>query len=220
MQSPLHILFLDDHNGVRDSIARLLSERNKHFVFHHAETREAAQEVLFKTPEISLALVDLNLNGADGLEAVSAFRKTRETLLVIVFTMYADPLHVEAALGAGVQGYVTKSASIEELESAILAVTAGGTYYDRTAAKIMQSLLAPPHEQNDTRPYMNYHSLTKKEQEVFALLAQKKDTKEIAQLLRKSEKTVINQRSLIYQKLDIRDRLDLIEYAKTLGVIV
>ena len=134
--------------------------------------------------------------------------------------MYADPLHVEAALGAGVQGYVTKSASIEELESAILAVTTGGTYYDRTAAKIMQSLLAPPHEQNDTRPYMNYRSLTKKEQEVFALLAQKKDTKEIAQLLRKSEKTVINQRSLIYQKLDIRDRLDLIEYAKTLGVIV
>ena len=65
----------------------------------------------------------------------------------------------------------------------------------------------------------NYEQLTKKEQEVFKLLAMNKNSREISEILGKSEKTIINQRSNIYGKLNLHDRLDLIEAAKILGVI-
>ena len=134
--------------------------------------------------------------------------------------MYADPLHIESALRAGVQGYITKNAEIEELESAILAVAAGGNCFNKAAQKIIQSLLSPTTvKDNEDFSYMNYKSLTKAEQEVFSLLAQRKEVREIAKILRKKEKTVQNQKSIIYQKLNVRDRLELIEFAKYVGVL-
>ena len=77
-----------------------------------------------------------------------------------------------------------------------------------------------PEDENAVAAFANYKSLSRSEKEVFELLAQKKDVAEIAELLGKKEKTVANLRSLVYQKLDIHDRLDLIEFAKQLGVIV
>ena len=68
--------------------------------------------------------------------------------------------------------------------------------------------------------FENYKTFTPKEQEVFLLLAQEKNTDEIADLLGKSEKTVINQKSIIYQKLGIKDRLELLRAARKLGVIL
>ena len=220
MQSELKILFLDDHAGLRDGIGYLLSQKNGRLSFFYAESREKGEKILSEHEEISLAIIDLNLNGGgDGLCALKAFRKIRADLAAIVFTMYADPLHIESALRAGVQGYITKDAEIEELESAILAVAAGGNCFNKAAQKIIQSLLSPESAKTEDFSYMNYKSLTKAEQEVFALLAQKKEVGEIARILRKKEKTVQNQKSLICQKLNVRDRLELIEFAKHIGVL-
>ena len=83
----------------------------------------------------------------------------------------------------------------------------------------MQQMISPDSVLNEKFSYMDYKSLTKSEQEVFALLAQKKETCEIAKILNKKEKTVINQRSIIYQKLNVHDRLELIEFAKNIGVL-
>jgi len=222
LQSELKILFLDDHAGLRDSIGYLLSQKNGRLSFFYAESREKGEKILSEHEEISLAIIDLNLNGGgDGLCALKAFRKIRADLAAIVFTMYADPLHIESALRAGVQGYITKDAEIEELEGAILAVAAGGNCFNKAAQKIIQSLLSPTTvKDNEDFSYMNYKSLTKAEQEVFSLLAQKKEVREIAKILRKKEKTVQNQKSIIYQKLNVRDRLELIEFAKYVGVLI
>lgn len=67
--------------------------------------------------------------------------------------------------------------------------------------------------------FLDDHAGLQSEQEVFALLAEKKEVDEIARILGKKEKTVQNQKSIIYQKLNIRDRLDLIEFAKNIGVL-
>ena len=220
MQSELKILFLDDHAGLRDGIGYLLSQKNGRLSFFYTESREKGEKILSEHEEISLAIIDLNLNGGgDGLCALKAFRKIRADLAAIVFTMYADPLHIESALKAGIQGYITKDAEIEELESAILAVASGGNCFNKAAQKIIQSLLSPESAKTEDFSYMNYKSLTKAEQEVFALLAQKKEVGEIARILRKKEKTVQNQKSLICQKLNVRDRLELIEFAKHIGVL-
>ena len=74
-------------------------------------------------------------------------------------------------------------------------------------------------ENNSDLLYANYKTLTEIEQKVFQLLAQRKEIEEIADILGKKEKTILNKRSIIYQKLGIIDRLDLLEKAKLLGII-
>ena len=186
--------------GFATESATCFRKKNGRLSFFYTESREKGEKILSEHEEISLAIIDLNLNGGgDGLCALKAFRKIRADLAAIVFTMYADPLHIESALRAGVQGYITKDAEIEELESAILAVAAGGNCFNKAAQKIIQSLLSPESAKTEDFSYMNYKSLTKAEQEVFALLAQKKEVGEIARILRKKEKTVQNQKSLICQ---------------------
>lgn len=221
MQSKLKILFLDDHTGIRDGTGFLLSERNKNFVFFYAASASEGADILSKEKGISIAIIDLKLEDGDGLTALREFRKINPELAAIVFTMYADPIHIETALKLGVQGYITKNAEIEELESAILSVASGGNHYNKAASKIMQLLISGERARNESEKlsYMNYKSLTKSEQEVFALLAEKKEPEEIASILGKKVKTVINQRAIIHQKLYIHDRLDLIEFAKKVGVL-
>ncbi len=221
LQSLLKILFLDDHAGLRDGIGFLLSQKNENLSFLYATNREEGEKILRENSEISLAIIDLNLEdeGKDGLSALKAFRKIKSDLKAIIFTMYADPIHIERSLKAGIQGYITKNAEIEELENAILTVASGKTCFNSAASRIMQSIISPDSVLNEKFSYMDYKSLTKSEQEVFALLAQKKETYEISKILNKKEKTVINQRSIIYQKLNVHDRLELIEFAKNIGVL-
>ena len=166
----------------------------------------------------------MNLDGQEGLNAIPVLKTFNPNIAILVYTMFSDPLHVEKALKAGVAGYVTKKTKLTELEQAIIAVSEGRNYYGSIVSKIIRQILAGNIQVNDNsrqmQLYSDWKTLTKTEQEVFALLAQKKETYEIAEILGKKEKTVANQKSMIYQKLGIRDRLDLLDIAKTLGVIV
>ena len=224
MQSALRILFIDDHEGISDGIASILSQNNPAFEFLLADSIESAKSVLEKNPDIQVCILDLNLDGQDGLDAIPVLKTINHNISFLVYTMYSDPLHVEKALKAGVEGYVTKKTKLAELEQALIAVSGGRNYYGSAISKIIRNLLSGnSHENNDSRQmqlYADWRTLTKTEQELFALLAQKKETYEIAEILGKKEKTVANQKSMIYQKLGIRDRLDLLDIAKTLGVIV
>ncbi|MEL3905985.1 MAG: response regulator transcription factor [Treponema sp.] len=180
-----------------------------------------------KEENISLAVLDLNLDGKDGLEAVHIIRAKKTSVPIIVYSMYADERHIEKALQYGTQGYITKNDSTDELESAIKIVTKGGLCYSMAASMVIQKKLfgkaagdGEAGSKSDSDFYKRYGELSKSEQEVFMLLAEKKKTSEIAKILGKKEKTVLNQRTIIYQKLYLEDTLELIDYAKKLGVIV
>ena len=97
------MLFLDDHPGVREGIADLLKNKNPRFVFFMASTAQEAASMLESHAEISLAIVDLNLDGKSGLEAVPLLRAIKDDLPVLVYTMYADRFHLRNALGANIQ---------------------------------------------------------------------------------------------------------------------
>ena len=226
MQSALKILFIDDHKSLRDGLAFLLRSRNEEFDFLSASSLEEAKELMGAQEKIDLAVLDLNLDGEDGLDAVSVLRAKNASFPVIVYSMYADERRIEKALEYGVQGYITKNDGTDELESAIKIVANGGLCYSMAASLVIQKKLFGSSDgsmadgKNNGDFYKRYMELSKSEQEVFALLAQKKKTDEIAKILGKKEKTVINQRTMIYQKLYLEDALELIDYAKKLGVIV
>lgn len=226
MPSQLKILFVDDHEGLRDGIGVLISQKNPLLSFVYASNKKAALESCKKNSEIEIAIVDINLDGEDGLELIGELRNIKPTLKFLVYSMYSDALHIERALKSNIQGYVTKDAKMEELEKAIVTICEGGMYYNKRASQLMHTMLFKDTAIVDDEfsasvaLIENYKTLTKKEQECFMLFAQGNSAAEVAAILKKAEKTVVNQRSMIYSKLNLKDRLDLQNAARVLGIIV
>ena len=224
LQSPLKILFIDDHTGLRDGMIFMLQNRNPSLSITGVGTISEALKKLNEDKDIKIVVLDLNLDGENSLESVSKIRDVKSDIFILVYTMYNDDIHVEHALLGNVQGFITKEASIDEVEKAILAVGSGNTYYNSVASKVLHTLLPQnkgKHSVYNEKSYLfdNYKSLSKKEKEVFIHLAEGLDVVEIAKLLGKSEKTILNQRTAVYGKMFIRDRHDLIEKAKLLGLL-
>lgn len=225
MQSQLKILFVDDHVGLRDGMTQMLKNKDSSFDFVCASDYESALETLKENRGIKIVILDLNLDGRSGLELIPELKKLSSDISILIYTMFNDVIHVENSLLNGVQGYITKDATIDEVASAITTVANGNSYYNKAATGLMQSLLVKrgrEHDITNDLSYLfdNYKSLSKKEREVFILLSQDMHVADIAKKLGKSEKTVINQRTEVYSKLDIKDRHDLLEKAKLLGLTV
>lgn len=226
MQSLLKILFLDDHAGLRDGLGSFLTNKNPAFKFYYAGNKEEALKVLKENPDIKNAIVEINLNGINGLDLIPEFRNQTEDLNIIVYSMYNDYIHIEQALKKNIQGYITKDVSLDEVEKAILFVAAGSIYYNKVAREIMSSMFKGDQSASAKKNSLysevfdNYKSLTGKEKTLFELLAQQKEVTEIAEILGKAEKTINNQTSIIYQKMNVHSRLELLKLAKTLGVII
>ena len=225
MQSQLKILFVDDHVGLRDGMTQMLKNKDSSFDFVCASDYESALETLKENRGIKIVILDLNLDGRSGLELIPELKKLSPDISILIYTMFNDVIHVENSLLNGVQGYITKDATIDELATAITTVAKGNSYFNKTATEMMQSMLnnhGRAHNITNDLSYLfdNYKSLSKKEREVFILLSQDMHVADIAKKLGKSEKTVINQRTEVYSKLDIKDRHDLLEKAKLLGLIV
>lgn len=222
MHSPLKILFVDDHVGLRDGMMYMLKTKNPRLEITGASDTAEAVGILKSSTEIGIVILDMNLDGENSLNAVPKLREAKPDVKILVYTMYNDEFHIKQALLAEVQGFVTKETPIEELEKAVVAVAEGNSYFGSAAEKVRQTLF--PGKQNynaaDEKSYLfeNYNSLGKKEREVFILLAQRLEVSEIAQKLGKSEKTILNQRTAVYTKLGIKDRLELFEKAKLLGL--
>ena len=225
MQSQLKILFVDDHVGLRDGMTQMLKNKDSSFDFVCASDYESALETLKENRGIKIVILDLNLDGRSGLELIPELKKLSPDIAILIYTMFNDVIHVENSLLNGVQGYITKDATIDELATAIITVANGNSYYNKAATEMIQSMLnnhGRAHNITNDLSYLfdNYKSLSKKEREVFILLSQDMHVADIAKKLGKSEKTVINQRTEVYSKLDIKDRHDLLEKAKLLGLIV
>ena len=225
MQSQLKILFVDEHVGLRDGMTQMLKNKDSSFDFVCASDYESALETLKENRDIKIVILDLNLDGRSGLELIPELKKLSPDIAILIYTMFNDVIHVENSLLNGVNGYITKDATIDELTAAITTVAKGNSYFNKTATEMIQSMLnnhGRAHNITNDLSYLfdNYKSLSKKEREVFILLSQDMHVADIAKKLGKSEKTVINQRTEVYSKLDIKDRHDLLEKAKLLGLIV
>lgn len=235
LQSQLKILFVDDHPGLRDSLSYLLEHKKPSLKFYLAGDTKSATVCLKSNNDIEIALIDLNLDGEDGLDVIDAIRTIKKDIKIIVYTMFNDPLHIKKSLQKNIQGFITKDSDVSEVEKTILAVEQGSLIYCKEAQNLLYELLnnssksssggfftgsESDSDENLDVLYKNYRSLTKKEQEVFLLLAKKMDVYEIAKSMNKSVKTIQNKKTIIFQKMNISDRLELVEAAKLLGVLL
>jgi DNA-binding NarL/FixJ family response regulator len=218
----MRVLLADDHTLVRAGIRALLTALPEvESVIEAGDGQEALALLLEARPDI--ALVDIGMPGLNGLElAVRVAREAPGTRLVIL-SMHGTPAHVAQALRAGVSGYLLKDAAADELPLVLRAVMRGETYLSPAVSKqVVTGFLGRTSTSTASAAAADGETpdvLTSRQREILQLVAEGKSTKEVAQMLSLSVKTVETHRAQIMDRLGIRDLAGLVRYAIRTGLV-
>lgn len=211
--SSVRVLLVDDHALVRAGLNLLLEHMPGIFV-SEAGSGEEALEVL-RRERIGLVLTDVAMKGMTGLELAERVRHEFPDVRVMILSMYDNEEYVLQALRAGASGYLLKESAPKELEVAINAVLAGETYLSPPISRqVVDNYIARTGSgQKPAQP------LTPRQREILVLIGEGSSTKEIAQRLGLSVKTVETHRAQLMDRLDIHDVAGLVRYAVRVGLV-
>jgi len=212
----IRILIADDHAVVRAGIRLLLDAQVDIDVVGEAHRGD---DVLPKIKETNpdVVLMDLGMPGMNGLEATRQVVSQQQAVKVVILTMHEDEDYFFQALSAGASGYVLKEASPEELLSAIRVVAGGGVFlYPSVAHLLLDDYVRRAQDGED---FDRLARLTEREREVLRLIALGKTYRQIGEDLHISPRTVEKYRDTLLEKLNLRDRTELIRYAVRKGLL-
>ncbi len=217
---PIRVLITDDHAVLRAGLRLLINAQSDMEVIGEAGTiPEAITTIQAVGPDV--VLMDLAMAGRIDMAAITQTREACPTTRVLILTMHTEAGYVRAALAAGAVGYVTKSAADTELLTAIRAAAQGRTFVDFAAtAEAGPDLLfgSPKLRQPGGSPGW-LSLLSQREREVFSLVAQGFTNRQIADQLGVSVKSVEAYRSRLMEKLGLRSRVALVQYAVDCGIL-
>jgi DNA-binding NarL/FixJ family response regulator len=203
------ILIVDDHPVVREGLTQQINREPDLEVC--GEASQAAQALaLVEKVKPDLVLVDINLPGRSGLELIRDLRAVAPHIPVLVLSMHDESVFAERVLRAGGRGYVSKQAGAEKLAEAIRGILRGQIYVSETVSTRLLDTLAG---KNSARVSSPIERLTDRELEVFTLIGQARETKEIARRLLMSCKTVEAHRGAIKRKLKLKSGPELTRHA-------
>ena len=208
----LRILVADDHGIVRSGVRMLLDRQPDMQVVAEAEDGVAAVEAAIREhPDV--AILDVSMPRKTGLQAAREIRAHCPDTRVLLLSMHDDERYVYDAVKAGASGYVLKRQADVELIDAVRAVAGGGRFLSATVdAGEMQEWL----DRGDEQPH---DPLTPREMDVVKLIAEAYTNRQIAEILKVSEKTVESHRANVLGKLGMRDRVELVRYAIRRGLV-
>jgi DNA-binding NarL/FixJ family response regulator len=203
------ILLVDDHAVVRYGIAQLINQQSDLMVCGEEENAGNALSAIAKLKP-DLVIADISLKDSSGLELMRNIKAQHAGLPVLVVSTHDEAIYAEIAFRAGALGYLMKGDALDRIVSAIRRVLGGNVYVsDALAARMLQHQVRG---QKDIQQ-SPVEGLSDREMEVFQLIGQWKKTKEIAQELHLSVKTIEYYREQIKQKLDLNSAVDLTQYA-------
>lgn len=213
--SKISVLLADDHTIVRKGLRSLLEDEAGIEVIGEAENgREAVRKTQELLPDV--VLMDISMPGLGGLEATRQIKQRFPEVAVLVLTRYANEEYVFQILRAGASGYVVKRAAPTELVLAIYSVCRGDTFL---SPAISRPVIEEYIRKAEATIESSYDRLTNREREVLQLIAEGHSTREIAELLHITERTVRAHRGHLMDKLDIHSTAELAQYAIRKGVI-
>ena len=213
----IRILLVDDHVLMREGLIQLLSlEEDIQIVGEASDGFEALEKIAQERPDI--VLLDIHLPIVDGIAVVRQITHQFPEVATLMLTMYRQNQQIVDAMRNGAKGYLLKTASIHEVIQAIRSVCAGEMVVPQSlTGAIIHELRRLP-DQNETNGQTRAQ-LSEKEIEIIRYLASGLSNKEIAEHLSYSEKTVKNYLSIIFQKLQLRDRTQVAIYALRQGLL-
>lgn len=213
--STIRILLADDHALVRRGVRLILDQQPDLEVV--AEAGDGAEAIeLARTSEVDLAVLDIAMPRLTGLQAARELASLKPGLRILMLTMHDNEQYFFQALKAGASGYVLKSVADRDLVAACRAAMRDEPFlYPGAVTALIRNYLDRARHGDETPDQI----LTPREEEVLKLVAEGHSSKEIADLLFISIKTVQRHRANLLQKLGLRDRLDLTRYAIRAGLI-
>ncbi len=207
----MRILIADDHGIVRSGLKMLLEKQpDVRVIAEASDGVEACAMAIAERPD--LAILDVKMPGMSGLEATREIREKAPETAVLILSMHDEDRYLFEALKAGASGYVLKRAADQDLIEAIRAIERGEPFLTPEAQRALIRDVLDENRDRDER-------LTPREEEIVKLVVEAHTSREIAEMLGLSEKTVENHRANAMKKLGMRDRVELVRYAIRRGLI-
>ena len=212
----LKILLAEDHRILREGLKRLIDEQpNMEVVGEAGDGVDAWQKTQELEPDI--VLMDISMPRLNGAAATVKIRELCPQVKVIALTGQRATAYLNEVLKAGVSGYVLKQAAVDELIDAITTVAKGGSYIDRASQELMLNLYLDQNVAFKGEP--RGKPLSDREIQILTLVASGYTNKEIANSLAISVKTVESHKANSMQKLDLKSRAEVVDYARFRGWI-
>lgn len=204
----IKVLLVEDHPMFRERLTMLINKELGMVVCAETDNTRTAM-ALIREHKPDVAIVDITLQGASGLELIKDLKAQEIPLPVLVLSMHEESLYAERVLRAGARGYIMKSEASSEVVKAIKKVIEGDVYLSgKMTAQVLDRM---SHRRNVATK--SVEMLTDRELEVFQLIGSAKTTREIARQLVLGETTVETYRARIKEKMGLRNAMELTQAA-------
>jgi DNA-binding NarL/FixJ family response regulator len=215
INKPVRVILADDHTLVRAGIRALLEKLPEVEVLGEAnDGREVLNLVKIHRPDV--VLMDISMPGLNGLDAAARMTREFADVRIIILSMHNNEEYYWRALKAGAAGYLLKKSATAELETALQRVVQGEIYLSREiSARLLKKF--PLHGIADRKSPLE--QLTDRQREVLQLIAEGQSTKEIAEILKVSPKTVEYHRMKLMDCLNVYDIPGLVRFALRVGLL-
>jgi len=207
------VILADDHTLVRAGIRRILEAQPQFQVVAEAPDGAAAVDALDRY-DADVLVLDLNMNGLEGIDVLRQAKRNNPEIRVVILTMHAGREYVARAIAEGADGYLLKDSAVQDLAAAIEAVMSGGTFFSPAIQQQMAEMV------RDGGTRQGLQGLTDREREVLTLIARGFSTKQIAAELDIGARTVETHRANLMQKLGLHNTAEIVLYAVRKGIIV
>jgi DNA-binding NarL/FixJ family response regulator len=203
------VFIVDDHPLLRQGLALLINRENDLAVCGEAQEAQTAMHAISKyQPDI--LIVDISLNGPDGLDLLKNIRNSYPGLPVLILSMHDEATYAERALRARANGYIMKQEATEKVLVAVRRILNGEVYLsDRIANKLLRQYIGGA----STALQSRLNTLSDRELEVFRSIGEGRSTRQIADELHLSVKTVETYQAHLKEKLALRSGRELIQHA-------
>ncbi len=211
----IRLVVADDHAILRTGLRMLINAQPDMEVVGEAEDGiEAVQAIQKVNPDV--VILDVTMPRSGGLDAIKHIAARNRSTRVLLLTMHEEPAYLRTALAAGAAGYVLKKSVDADLLSAIRAVSKGRTYVDSELAEI---LVRDAFSKDDVSNSAANSVLSDRELQVLKLVAEGFSSREIAEQIYISTKTVETYRARFAEKLGLKSRAQIVRYALNLGLL-
>tara|TARA_R110002110_G_scaffold34896_3_gene118317 strand:+ start:4279 stop:4941 length:663 start_codon:yes stop_codon:yes gene_type:complete len=213
----MNILLADDHPLFTDAIERQLVAAYPDVSIHAVEDLAAANDVIARIKDISLAVLDWDMPGMQGAASIKTMREAHPALKIVILSGRIDDATVHNVLALGVKGFIPKSSPGNAIVSALSVILNGGTYIPVETA-LSQGRNGDASIRNVASQTLT-KALTDREIEILKLLASGGSNKEIARQLGVQEITIKMHASRIFSKLHVRNRVQAVSHALKAGLL-
>jgi DNA-binding NarL/FixJ family response regulator len=203
------VLLVDDHPVVRQGLALLVGREPDLLVCGEADGAHSAFQAI-ETLQPDIVVLDISLAGPDGLDVLKEIRARSGSLPVLILSMHDESIYAERALRAGANGYIMKQEATEKVLIAIRKILRGDVYLSERLTSAMLNQFVHGSDTIKSSPIVN---LTDRELEIFRLIGEGHSTRQIADELHLSVKTIESHQAHIKEKLALRNARELVQHA-------